>query len=91
MLDERAHRLFVQRPVCLGPGRAYGRALTRVEHAKVNARQVRGLTHDAIERIDFSHQVALADAADGRVTRHLADGFDALGQQQGTGAHSSRC
>jgi len=41
--------------------------------------------HDAAERIDFLHEVALADAADGRVARHLADGLGIVGQQQGLG------
>ncbi len=36
--------------------------------------------------INFFHQMALANAADRRVTAHLAQRFDVMRQQQGFGA-----
>ena len=48
------------------------------------------LRHHAAERVDLLDQMALADAADGRVAAHLADGFDAVGQQQGARAGARR-
>ena len=49
-----------------------------------------GARHHAAQRIDLAHQVALADAADGRIAAHRADGFDALRQQQRARAAARR-
>ena len=35
-----------------------------------------------LQGVDLPDEVGLADPADGRVTGHLTDGFDALGEQQ---------
>ena len=47
-------------------------ALAPVEHPEVDPRLVDGAAHDAVERVDLPHEVALADAADRRVAGHLA-------------------
>jgi hypothetical protein len=44
--------------------------------------QVGGLRHHPAQRVDLLDQMALADAADGRVAAHRADGLDVVGQQQ---------
>ena len=44
--------------------------------------------HSPTQRIDFLDQMALADAADGRIAGHLTQGFDTVGQQQRTAAHA---
>ena len=75
-------------PVGLGAGGADGRALAGVQGAEVDAGPVGGRGHDAAQRIDLPGEVALADAADGRVAAHLADGFEVLGEQQGAGAQA---
>ena len=46
--------------------------------------------HDAVERVDLADQVALAQAADGRVAAHLADGLELVGQQQRARAQTRR-
>jgi hypothetical protein len=46
-----------------------------------------GPGHRSAERVDLAHEVPLADAAEGRVATHLAEGLDALGQQQSLVAH----
>ena len=38
--------------------------------------------HHAVERVDLADQMALAEAADGRVAGHLADGLGLVGQQR---------
>ena len=40
----------------------------------------------AIERVDLAHEVALADAADGRIAGHFADRGGAMGDERGRGA-----
>jgi len=42
-----------------------------------------GARHEAVQGVDLAHQVALADAADGRVAAHLADGIQVVGEEQG--------
>ena len=39
--------------------------------------------HGAAEGVHLLHQMPLADAADGRVAAHLAEGFDVVGEQGG--------
>ena len=43
---------------------------------------IRGPGHDATQRVHFPRQMALADAADGRVAAHLAQGVQVVGQEQ---------
>ena len=45
---------------------------------------------DAVEGIDFPHEMALAQSTDRRIAGHLADRIEAMGQQQGAGAQASR-
>ena len=88
-LDDRAHRVPIQDAVCLRTGGAYRRTLSRIQRAEVDTRPVRCDGHGAAQGIDLAHQVGLADAADGRVARHLPDGLDAHRQQQRPRAHAS--
>ena len=46
------------------------------------------LRHLAAERVDFLDQVSLADAADRRVARHLADVVEVQRDHQGVAAHA---
>ena len=54
-------------------GSADGRPARPVEQSKLNPGPINHATHDAAERVNLSHQVALADAANGRIARHLTD------------------
>jgi hypothetical protein len=60
-------------PIRLHPRSLDRRALAPVKHAPVKRRSVRGACHETIEHIELAHQMALANSADGRITRHLAD------------------
>ncbi|MNC93158.1 hypothetical protein D3C83_97240 [compost metagenome] len=69
-------------------GRTYRWPLARIEDAELDAGLVGGGRHRAVERIDLSHQVALADSPDRGITRHLAQGLDAVRHQEGFTAHA---
>src|SRR3546814_5683008 len=49
------------------------RTLAPVEQAIMDTGGVGGAAHDPVQRIDLAHQMALAQPADRRVARHLAD------------------
>ena len=74
--------MAVELAVRLGARPLHGRALAAVQHAELDARTVDGAAHDAVERVDLAHQVALAEPADGRVAGHLADGFELVRHKQ---------
>jgi hypothetical protein len=66
----------------------YRRTLARIQGSELDPGTIGGAGHDAPQRINLAHQVALADAANGRVAGHLADGFDVVGEQQGATTHA---
>ena len=70
--EELLHRAPIEFPVGLS-ARALDRgALAAVENAKLDAREVGGARHHPVKRVNLAHQVAFAEAADGRVAGHLA-------------------
>ena len=83
-----ADRLLVEHAVGLGPRRAHRRPLARIQHPELDPGLVGGERHRAAERVDLLDQVAFADAADRRVAGHLAEGLDAVGQQERAAAHA---
>jgi len=89
-LDHAPDRGAVQRAVGLAAGGAHRRALGGVERAPLDAGQVGGAGHGPAQGVDLLDQVALADAADGRVAAHRAHGLDIVGQQQGARAGAGR-
>ncbi len=82
----------VQFPIRLRPRRAHRRALGCIERTKLDARHVDRARHRAAQRVDFLCQVALADAADGRVAAHLPQRVEAMRHEQrpGTRARGSQ-
>ncbi|KAG0923213.1 hypothetical protein G6F31_019602 [Rhizopus arrhizus] len=68
--DDGADRHAVQVAVGLAAGGAHGRALGGVERAPLDAGPVGGMRHRAAQGVNLLDQVALADAADGRVAAH---------------------
>ena len=67
---------------------AHRRTLARVQGAELDAGLVRRERHGAAQRIDLLDQMALADAADGRVAAHLAERLDVVGEQQRAPPHA---
>lgn len=67
------HRLTIELPVSLSPRPLYCGALTAVQKAKLDSRAVSGPAHDAIEGIDFPHEMAFPEPANRRIAGHDAD------------------
>ena len=88
--DNGADRHAVQVAVGLAAGGTHGRTLGGVERAPLDAGAVGGMRHRTAKGVDFLDQVALADAADGRVAAHRAHRLDVVGQQQGAHAGAGR-
>ncbi len=84
------HGLAIELAVGLGPRPAHRRAFGAVEDAELDAGQIGGARDDAVERVDLAHQMALGEAADRRVARHLADRAMAVRREQRRGAEARR-
>ena len=78
------HRRTVQRAVGLGTRAPDGGPLAAVQDAELDSGPVDHPRHDAVQRIDLTHQMALAQAADGRIAGHLADRLEPVRCQQRT-------
>jgi hypothetical protein len=90
VLDGRAHGRLVEDAVGLSTRRPHRRSLAGVEDAKLDTAAIRRTGHQTAERIDLLDQVTLADTPDGRVTAHLAERFDILGQKEGAQTAAGR-
>ena len=75
----RLHRLAVELAVGLGARALHGGTLGAVEQPELDAGGVGDAAHQPVEGIDLAHEVALAEAADGRIAGHLADRGEACG------------
>ena len=83
LADQPLHGAPVKRAVGLRPRALDGRALAAIEDAELDAGQVRGARHQAVERVDLAHEMAFAEPADRRVARHFADGGEPVGDERG--------
>ncbi len=72
----------IELAVGLGARPAHRRALAAVQDAELDPGAVDRPAHDAVERIDLAHQMPLAEPADRRIARHLADRRPLVRQQQ---------
>lgn len=76
------HRSAIQLAVSLHPWAANGWTLAAVQELDVNGCHVCGPRYQAVERIYLTNQMTFANAADGRVARHLANRIEAMGEQK---------
>ena len=89
LAKERAlHPLLIGALVRLRAQGVDGRALARVEHAGLDERVVDGAAHLAAQRVDFTHQMAFARAADGGIAGHERDRVEIEREQQRMQAHA---
>src|SRR5579864_7677210 len=88
--DERLHSQAIELAIGLRARSLDRRALAAIEHAKLDAGGVGDAAHQAVERVDFANQVALAETADRRVAGHDADCLEALGDQRRGRAEAGR-
>ena len=72
----------------MGAGTANGGSLAAIEDAELDTGAVDDPAHDAVERVDFSYQMAFAQPAYGGITGHLTNGFKLMGEQERTRAHA---
>ncbi len=72
-LEHLAHLQPILLLVALGARRPHRRAARSIQQAKLDAHGVGDLAHDAAEGVHLAHQVALGNAADGGIARHLRD------------------
>ncbi len=86
--NRRLHGLAVKLAVGLGAGTLHRRPLALIEDAELDAGLVGHAAHEAVERVDLAHEMAFAQAADGGVAGHLADGGEAVGEERRLGAHA---
>ena len=71
--EQRAHGAAIQAAITLRTWRPDRRALPRVQHAKLQRREIGRTRDDASQRIDFAYHRTLGNATNGRVARQLTD------------------
>ena len=71
--DQLGDRRAIESAVGLDARALHRRPLAAVEHAAVDRGAVGGARHQSVEHVELADQMALADAADRRVARHLAE------------------
>ena len=89
-LHKTTYCLAIKNTVGLRAGRPDRRAFSRIQRTELDPRHINRAGHRPAERIDFLGQVPLADAADRRVTAHLPDRVEILGQQKRARTHPCR-
>ena len=87
-VKSRAHGAAIQPAVGLGARATHRRPFASVQQLEMNAGRVRHLAHQAVKGIDLANQMSLADPADRRVARHLAQCCKVVCQQQRSRAHA---
>ena len=65
--QETADGLLITRAVGLAARPVNGWTLSPVQELEMNAGEIGGSAHDAVEGVDFPNKVAFPDAADGRI------------------------
>jgi len=86
LVQQRPHGLAIELAVGLGARPLHRRPLAAVKDAELDAGAIDGASHESVEGVDLAHQLALGQAADSGVARHLAQRLEPLGDQQGGGA-----
>ncbi len=81
LLQERPDGAPVEPAIALCARRPDGSALSAVEHAELEHREIGRSRHDPSQRIDFAGDRPLGDAADGGVAGHLPDAFQCAGDE----------
>ena len=72
-LQHLAHLHPVLVLVALCPGRPHRRPARGIQQPELDPDRIRHLAHNAAQCIHFPHQVALGDAPNGGIARHLRD------------------
>ena len=86
LLDRRLEALAVS----LDPRPLDGTALRPIEHAVMDRAGIGGPGDDPVAGINLTHQVALAQTADRRITAHRPDRIEVKADQRRARAHARR-
>ncbi len=89
-LEDFAHLHAVKLLVALCAGTPDGGTARRIKQAKLDADGICDLAHDAAQRVDLAHEVALGHAADGWIAAHLGNQVEIHGDDRGLQAHARR-
>jgi hypothetical protein len=54
----------------------------------LDAAEISDAPHQAVERVDLAHEMALTQASDRGIARHRANGREAMGDERDLGAHA---
>ncbi len=84
----RLHGLGIELAVGLSPRPADRGAFAAVQDPKLDAPGIGHPAHQAVERIDFAHQMALAQAPNSGIAGHGTDGIEAMGDERRPRAHT---
>jgi hypothetical protein len=99
-LDDREMRRFSKLPlhlstidgaVALSARRLDSRAAASIEDAKMDADSIGDDAHEAAKSINLAHEVALGDAANSRIARHLGDCVHREGDERCAATHAGGC
>ena len=82
------HGLGIELAVGLGAGAADRRAFAAVQDAELDAAGIGDAAHEAVQSVDFPHQMALAEPANGRIAGHGTDGRYPMRHQGRFRAHA---
>ncbi len=71
--DRRLHSSCIKFAIGLGARPAHGWTFAAVQDAELDSAQIGNSTHKAIEGIDFPHQMAFSEPANGGIAGHGAN------------------
>jgi hypothetical protein len=67
--------------VCLGARAAHSWAFAAIEDPELNAAKVGSPPHKAVQGINFPHQMAFSEPANGGIAGHCSDGAELVGEE----------
>jgi len=86
--DRGLHGGRIELAVGLRARTADSRAFAAVQNAELDAALIGDAAHQAVQSVDFPDQMALAEAADGRIAAHGADGRESVRHQGRLRSHT---
>ena len=89
-LKSALHNRAVKRSVRLHALCVDSRALTEIERARLNCREVCGIAHLSAERVNLKDEVTLCASSDRGVAGHISDCVERYGEQHCVDAHTRR-
>ena len=89
--DRLLHGARIELAIRLRARSAHSRSFTPIEHAELDPSEIGHPAHKTVERINFAHEMPLAETADRGIAGHCAYRREAMGDERGFGAHTRGC